>query len=169
MPRTAVEPRRFVVHEHRATHLHYDVRLELDGVLKSWAVPKGPSMRPGERRLAVRVPDHPVSYIGFEGVIPEGQYGAGPVVVWDRGTWVAADEGSPSAALRRGRFAFLLRGRKLRGGFALARLAAGRTGKEWLLVKKADEHADPSWQLDTELTSGRLRVLRRRTPPCESA
>jgi bifunctional non-homologous end joining protein LigD len=169
MPRTAAESGRFVVHEHRATRLHYDFRLELDGVLKSWAVPKGPSMRPGERRLAVRVPDHPVSYIGFQGVIPEGQYGAGPVVVWDRGAWVAAEDGSPSVALRRGRFAFVLRGRKLRGGFALARLAAGRTGKEWLLVKKADEHADPSWRLDTELTPGRLRVLRRRTPSCESA
>jgi bifunctional non-homologous end joining protein LigD len=167
--RTATESGRFVVHEHRATRLHYDFRIELDGVLKSWAVPKGPSMRPGDRRLAVRVPDHPVSYIGFEGVVPEGQYGAGPVVVWDRGAWVAAEERAPSAALRRGRFPFALRGRKLRGRFALARLAAGRTGKEWLLVKKADEHADPSWRLATELTPRRIRALRRRTPPCASA
>jgi bifunctional non-homologous end joining protein LigD len=168
MSRTAAESGRFVVHEHRASRLHYDFRLELDGTLKSWAVPKGPSMKPGDRRLAVRVPDHPVSYIGFQGVIPAGQDGAGPVVVWDRGTWVAAEEGSPSAALRRGRFAFALRGTKLRGGFALARLATGRTGKEWLLVKKADARADPSWRLATELTPGRLRALRSRTPPCES-
>lgn len=169
MPRAAAESGRFVVHEHRATRLHYDFRLELGGVLKSWAVPRGPSMSPGDRRLAVRVPDHPLSYAGFEGIIPEGQYGAGPVVVWDRGTWFAAEEGAPAAALRRGRLAFVLRGRKLRGGFALARLGAGRTGKEWLLIKKGDGHADPSWRLETELTPRRLRALRRRTPPCESA
>jgi bifunctional non-homologous end joining protein LigD len=168
VPRTGATGR-FVVHEHRATRLHYDFRLELDGALKSWAVPKGPSMNPRDRRLAVRVPDHPLSYIGFEGIIPEGQYGAGPVVVWDRGTWVAAGEGSPSAGLRGGSLAFVLRGKKLRGGFALARLGGGRTGKEWLLIKKADEHADPTWRLASELTPGRLRTLRERTPPCESA
>ena len=157
------------MHEHKATRLHYDFRLELAGVLKSWAVPKGPSMNPADRRLAVVVPDHPVEYIGFQGVIPSGQYGAGPVVVWDRGTYEVREGGSPRAQLRAGKLAFVLKGRKLRGGFALARLRTGRTGKEWLLMKKGDAHADPSWKLRTELTRARLARLATRTPPCETA
>lgn len=160
---------RFVVHEHKASHHHYDFRLEVAGVLKSWAVPKGPSMNPAERRLAVRVPDHPVGYIGFQGIIPSGQYGAGPVVVWDRGTYRIADGGNPQAQLRAGKVAFVLSGRKLKGGFALARLGRGRTGKEWLLMKKGDAHADRSWKLRTELTRARLARLRQRTPSCQTA
>jgi bifunctional non-homologous end joining protein LigD len=158
-----------VVHEHRATHLHYDFRLELEGVLKSWAIPKGPSMSPDDRRLAVRVPDHPVEYIDFEGVIPAGRYGAGPVVVWDHGTYeVPEGTASPRAQLRGGALSFVLRGRTLKGGFALARLRRGRTGKEWLLVKKHDAQAQPGWKLTSKLTRGRLGRLAERTPPCET-
>lgn len=161
--------RRFVVHEHRATHLHYDFRLEIGGVLKSWAVPKGPSMSPADKRLAVLVPDHPLEYIDFEGIIPAGQYGAGPVVVWDHGTWEVAEGDSPEAGIKAGKLAFVLRGKKLKGGFALARFAAGRTGKEWLLMKKKDEAADPAWRLETELTPRRVKALAERPPPCEAS
>lgn len=160
---------RFVVHEHKATRLHYDFRLELDGVFKSWAVPKGPSMNPVDRRLAVMVPDHPTEYGRFQGIIPSGQYGAGSVVVWDRGTYQVRKDGSPRAQLRAGKLAFVLKGKKLKGGFALARLRTGKTGKEWLLMKKADTYADPSWKLRTELTRARLARLAVRTPPCETA
>jgi bifunctional non-homologous end joining protein LigD len=160
---------RFVVHEHKATRLHYDFRLELDGVLKSWAIPKGPSLNPTDRRLAVMVPDHPVEYIDFEGIIPPGQYGAGPVVVWDHGTYEVPEGGSPGAQLRAGKLAFLLKGMKLKGGFALARLRSGRTGTEWLLMKKGDAHAVPGWKLASELTPARLRRLAERRPPCETA
>ena len=134
---------RFVVHEHKATRLHYDFRLEMEGVLKSWAVPKGPSMNPADKRLAVMVADHSVEYIDFEGIIPEGSYGAGPVVVWDDGSYEQTEPGAPGSQLEVGKFAFILRGKKLRGGFALARFARGETGKEWLLMKKKDEYADP--------------------------
>ncbi len=161
--------RRFVVHEHKATRLHYDFRLEMGGVLKSWAIPKGPSMNPADKRLAVMVADHPVEYIDFEGIIPEGSYGAGPVVVWDHGTYEATEVGAPGSQLEGGKFAFILKGQKLRGAFALARFARGETGKEWLLMKKKDEHADPSWTLRSDLTSKRLKGLAVKTPPCETS
>jgi bifunctional non-homologous end joining protein LigD len=168
MPRPTA-PLRFVVHEHKATRLHYDFRLELGGVLRSWAVPKGPSMNPADKRLAVLVEDHPLEYADFEGIIPPGQYGAGPVVVWDRGTWEPAEAGDPAAALRQGKLAFVLHGERLRGGFALARLARGKGGKDWLLMKRKDAAADPSWTLQSALTPGRLERLRVKVPPCESA
>jgi bifunctional non-homologous end joining protein LigD len=131
--------RSFVIQKHDARQLHYDFRLELDGVLKSWAVPKGPSLVPGEKRLAVHVEDHPIEYGRFEGVIPEGEYGAGKVKIWDRGEW--SPDGDPREGLARGKLSFKLRGKKLHGGWALVRMhgRAGRNGKEnWLLIKERD-------------------------------
>lgn len=159
---------RFVVHEHKASRLHYDFRLEIGSVLKSWAIPKGPSMNPADKRLAVMVQDHPIEYIDFEGIIPPGQYGAGPVVVWDHGTFEVVAPGDPQAQLKAGRFAFILKGQKLTGAFALARFAKRKSGKEWLLMKKKDARADSSWTLKSDLTPTRLRRLTVKTPPCET-
>jgi bifunctional non-homologous end joining protein LigD len=133
------EPLQFVVQKHGARRLHYDFRLELDGVLKSWAVPKGPSLVPGERRLAVATEDHPLAYAAFEGVIPRGEYGAGPVVVWDRGYWSC--EGDPRAGLKRGRLDFTLEGEKLRGGWRLVRMGEEGDKENWLLMKRRDAAA----------------------------
>lgn len=141
-PRRARREPSFVVQKHAARRLHYDFRLELDGVLLSWSVPKGPSLDPGTRRLAVRTEDHPLEYAGFEGIIPEGEYGGGTVVVWDRGTW--HPESDPHEALRRGRLTFELFGEKLRGRWHLVRTrgdAAGRDRESWLLFKGRDDAA----------------------------
>lgn len=158
---------RFVVHEHKATRLHYDFRLEMGGVLKSWAVPKGPSMNTADKRLAVMVADHPLVYADFEGIIPEGTYGAGPVVVWDEGTYVPL-EGEPLQGIKAGKLAVELKGKRLKGGFALALMKGRGTGKEWLLMKKKDAHADPNWTLETALTPEKLKRLKVRIPPCET-
>ncbi|MBC7131238.1 ATP-dependent DNA ligase [Candidatus Bathyarchaeota archaeon] len=117
---------RFVVQRHQATHLHYDFRLEMDGVLKSWAVPKEPPLEPGIRRLAVEVEDHPLSYINFEGIIPEGQYGAGKVEIWDKGTYTLKNRSQD-------KIDFNLNGEKLKGNYVLIRL---KGDKNWLLIKK---------------------------------
>jgi len=144
--RPTVDKPIFVIQKHDASTLHYDFRLEVDGVLKSWAVPKGPSTNPRLRRLAVPTEDHPMEYADFEGVIPEGEYGGGTVLVWDRGTYrnLRQEDEKPvsmSEALAQGRVAVWLEGKKLRGGYALI-----RTGKSddarWLLIKMKDEEAD---------------------------
>ena len=132
---------RFVIQHHAASTDHYDFRLEIDGVLASWAVPKGPSTNPKDKRMARRTEDHPMEYEDFEGIIPEGEYGAGRVIVWDRGTYTNEGKHDIADALKRGHLSFRLDGEKLRGGYALTRF---RTGKDeaWLLVKKSDEDAD---------------------------
>jgi bifunctional non-homologous end joining protein LigD len=133
--------RRFVVQRHRARRLHYDLRLEHDGVLLSWAVPKGPTLDPGVRRLAAQVEDHPLEYVDFEGVIPSREYGGGDVIVWDRGTWAPADR-DVDKALRKGDLHFDLDGEKLHGRFALVR---SKDSKDWLLIHKHDDSAVPGW------------------------
>lgn len=161
---------RFVVHEHHAKRLHYDFRLEIGGVLKSWAVPKGPSLDPADKRLAVMVPDHPLEYIDFEAIIPEGHYGAGPVVVWDSGEFVPIDADDPEAALAKGRLSFALKGKKLKGTFALAKMThlPKSTGKEWLLMKKKDGHATEGYAITAALTPARLKGLKVQAPSCET-
>ena len=124
----------FVVQKHDASRLHYDFRLEIDGVLKSWAVPKGPSLNPKDKRLAVMTEDHPLDYADFEGVIPDGLYGAGPVIVWDTGVV----DGELEAGLRKGHMSFTLHGKKLKGEWSLVQL---KGGKNWLLIKKDDGFA----------------------------
>lgn len=140
---------RFVVQKHRATRLHYDFRLEMEGVLKSWAVPKGPSLDPADKRLAMMVEDHPVSYFDFEGVIPPGNYGAGTVMVWDTGTWEPL--GDAAAMLEKGDLKFRLHGEKLNGDFVLAHMKSrrpGSKGTEWLLIKHRDQAVVPGYDID---------------------
>ncbi|HTS57848.1 MAG TPA: DNA polymerase ligase N-terminal domain-containing protein [Terriglobales bacterium] len=159
---------RFVVQKHRATRLHYDFRLEMDGVLKSWAVPKGPSLDPSDKRLAMQVEDHPVSYFDFEGIIPEGNYGAGTVMVWDVGKWeplspqpvrgkfVPGTDAEASAMLEKGDLKFRLHGERLKGDFALVHIKsrrAGSKGTEWLMIKKQDDYAVPGFDIEAYETS----------------
>src|SRR5215469_3904585 len=164
---------RFVVQKHEATRLHYDFRLEMEGVLKSWAVPKGPSLDPADKRLAMQVEDHPVSYFDFEGNIPEGNYGAGSVMVWDVGTWaplspVAVNgkyplgtEADAVAMLAKGDLKFRLNGKRLKGDFALVKMKGrrpGSKGNEWLMIKKHDEYVEEGYdagEIDESVLSGR--------------
>jgi len=141
----------FVIHKHDARNLHYDLRLEVNGVLKSWAVPKGPSLDPGVKRLAVATEDHPLEYAYFEGVIPEGEYGAGAVIVWDKGTYInVTGKGKKcydmSEAIAQGHAVVWLDGKKIRGGFALNRFRRGRQ-EQWLLIKLNDREANPNIDL----------------------
>ena len=133
----------FVVQKHAATSLHYDFRLEIGGVMASWAVPKGPSTDPAEKRLAMRVEDHPMSWNDFEGVIPDGTYGAGTVIVWDRGGFRNEGETSLEEGLAEGHLRVWLEGEKLRGGWSLRRMK-GQQKESWLLMKRRDEEADPN-------------------------
>ena len=132
---------RFVVQKHDATRLHYDFRLEVDGVLVSWAVPRGPSFDPRQKRLAVLTEDHPMDYAGFEGYIPDGEYGGGPVIVWDAGIYHNLSSRSMADGLRHGHVKVWLEGEKLQGGFALTRT----DGKQWLMVKVRDAAADADY------------------------
>jgi bifunctional non-homologous end joining protein LigD len=158
---------KFVVHEHHATRLHYDFRLEIARVFKSWAIPKGPSMNPADKRLAVMVDDHPLEYGEFEGIIPHGQYGAGPVLIWDSGEF--QPEGDPGSALKEGRLSFTLKGKKLQGGFALVLMKGRGSGKDWLLIKAQDSFAKRDWKIKEELTPARKKKLAEKTPPCEAS
>jgi bifunctional non-homologous end joining protein LigD len=154
---------RFVVQKHRASRLHYDFRLELDGVLLSWAVPKGPSLDPADKRLAMQVEDHPVSYFDFEGIIPEDNYGAGSVMVWDVGTWqplssipvdgkyVGTTDQEARTMMAKGDLKFRLSGERLNGDFALIKMKgrrAGSKGNEWLLIKKHDQYEVEDYDID---------------------
>jgi bifunctional non-homologous end joining protein LigD len=136
--------RRFVIQKHDASHLHFDLRLELDGVFKSWALPRGPSLDPKEKRLAVEVEDHPLEYGDFEGTIPEGEYGGGTVQLWDRGYWTPEGDKSPEVALKSGNLKFRLDGQRLHGSWVLVRMKRDRNGGKrtnWLLIKHRDEFA----------------------------
>ena len=172
--------RRFVVQRHRARRLHYDLRFEIGGVLPSWAVPKGPTLDPDVRRIAVHVEDHPIEYLNFEGVIPRGQYGAGDVIVWDRGTWEPHATDDPAAAIDAGEFHADLDGEKLHGRFILVR-TGGPGSDQWLLVHKHDEFAVKGWDPEDyprSVLSGRTndevradpeRVWRSDLPPSEAS
>jgi bifunctional non-homologous end joining protein LigD len=145
----------FVIQKHDASHLHYDLRLEQDGVMKSWAVPKGPSLDPSVKRLAMEVEDHPIEYNSFEGTIPKGEYGGGTVMLWDRGTYeYGGTDPDPIEGLRRGYqkgdFKFVLHGKRLKGSWALVRMRRNQSGKpQWLLIKHRDEYAVP----DSDVTA----------------
>src|SRR6266404_6772363 len=132
----------YLVQKHDATRLHYDFRLELDGVLLSWAVTKGPSLNPADKRLAVRTEDHPISYGTFEGTIPKGQYGGGTVMLWDKGTWEPTVD--PQAGLKKGHLSFVLHGERLKGGWDLIRMRGDDKRENWLLIKEKDNHARKS-------------------------
>src|SRR5215213_3335027 len=149
--------RRFVVQRHRASRLHYDFRLEIGDVLASWAVPKGPSLKPADRRMAVHVEDHPLSYFDFEGVIPKGEYGGGDVIVWDWGTFEPEETDDPGKAVAKGELKFRLHGEKLHGRFTLVKTRGYQAGKDdWLLIhKKDDEFSDPSWDVDAHPRSAK--------------
>jgi bifunctional non-homologous end joining protein LigD len=157
VPTPAGGRRRFVVQRHRARRLHYDFRLEVDGVLVSWAVPRGPTLEPTVRRLAVHVEDHPLEYETFEGVIPAGEYGGGDVIVWDRGTWAPHGTDDPAAAVRDGELHLDLDGERLQGRFILVRSDRSSDGSggrsQWLLLHKRDEHAEEGWDPEDHPTS----------------
>ncbi len=150
----------FVIQKHAATRTHFDFRLEHDGVLKSWAVTKGPSLDPSQKRLAVMTEDHPLEYGGFEGVIPKGEYGGGPVMLWDAGTWEPI--GDPDEGLAKGDLKFRLHGKRLNGEYVLVRMKPrkeDRGRQNWLLIKKRDEYAgdgnEPTQEFDTSVKTGR--------------
>lgn len=148
-PRKRTKRLRFVIQKHRASALHYDFRLEWDGVLLSWAVPKGPSLDPSVKRLAMHVEDHPIEYAKFEGVIPAGEYGGGTVMIWDHGTWTP-DDPDVAKHLAKGDLKFTLDGKKLSGSWVLVRTRGYQGGKSWLLIKHRDESASATGDVTTD-------------------
>lgn len=156
---------RFVVQEHHATRLHYDFRMEAGGVLKSWAVPKGPSMNPKDKRLAVMTEDHPVKYLNFEGTIPEGNYGAGVMHIWDTGTYELEDEKSYKKALEAGKVKFKLHGEKLQGTFQLVKLKNSEKN-EWLLIKSSDDFSVETAYDATKISHESSGVKKKPGPKC---
>src|SRR5579872_3562607 len=150
--KTAGPRLRFVIQKHRASRLHYDFRLEADGVLKSWAIPKGPSFDPKDKRLAMHVEDHPMDYRTFEGIIPEGNYGAGEVIVWDQGTYRLAEGTDPAAEIGKGKIKFVMSGKKMHGEFTLVRIRGRESdsGDPWLLVKDHDQYVDPDYDVEKD-------------------
>ena len=165
----AVHGDTFVVQKHRATRLHYDFRLAIDGTLKSWAVPKGPSLSTADKRLAVMTEDHPLDYAGFEGSIPAGNYGAGTVMVWDRGTFFVEGKDDALTQVHKGEIKFSLNGEKLRGSFVLVKLKQSQKGNEWLMIKHKDAAEDPKWNVDQHdgsvLTGRVLDEIAKEEPP----
>ncbi len=165
---------RFVVQKHAARRLHYDLRLEIDGTLKCWAVPKGPTLDPTEKRLAVMTEDHPLKYLDFEAVIPEGNYGAGTMIVWDTGLYRLEDGLPAGQQVERGELKFRLEGQKLHGSFVLVRLKPkkGSKGNDWLLIKHRDEYATPDWDVEaypeSAVTGRTLEEVRQDLPPGQS-
>src|SRR5215472_6373875 len=143
----------FCVQRHDATRLHYDFRLEVDGTLKSWAVPKGPSLEPLSKNLAVHVEDHPLDYGNFEGNIPKGEYGGGSVMLWDRGVYELLGDAPAAAQIERGDLKFRLHGQKLRGEFALVKMRNRGKGNEWLIIKKKDAEAKTGWSIENHARS----------------
>ncbi len=138
----------FYIQRHDATRLHYDFRLEIGGVLVSWAVPKGPSLEPLSKHLAMHVEDHPLDYGSFEGNIPKGEYGGGSVMLWDRGVWELLGDADAQAQIARGDLKFRLHGEKIKGEFALIHMRGRGKGNEWLLIKKKDDEARPRWNIE---------------------
>jgi bifunctional non-homologous end joining protein LigD len=162
----------FCVQRHDATRLHYDFRLEVDGVLKSWAVPKGPTLDPAVRHFAAHVEDHPIDYGDFEGNIPAGNYGAGSVMLWDRGTFELLGDAPAAEQFARGDFKFRLHGEKLNGSFALVHMKGRGKGNEWLLIKKRDEYAVSGWDVEAHaysVLSGRTQEEIARNMPARKA
>src|SRR5436309_2435612 len=159
----------FVVQKHRATRLHYDFRLAIDGTLKSWAVPKGPSQSHADKRLAVMTEDHPLDYANFEGKIPEGNYGAGTVMVWDRGTFQMEGDLDALKQLEKGEIKFSLNGEKLRGSFVLVKLKHSEKGNEWLMIKHKDAAEDSAWNIENHdgsvLTGRTIDQIKEELPP----
>jgi bifunctional non-homologous end joining protein LigD len=168
-PASLVHGDTFVVQKHSATRLHYDFRLAVDGTLKSWAVPKGPSLNPEDKRLAVQTEDHPLDYAGFEGKIPEGNYGAGTVMVWDRGTFSPIGDADALTQIERGEIKFHLNGEKLRGSFVLVKLKHGEKKNEWLMIKHKDADVDAAWDVDAHdgsvLTGRVIEEIAEELPP----
>jgi bifunctional non-homologous end joining protein LigD len=154
-PARSATRRSFVIQKHRATALHYDFRLEIGDAMPSWAVPKGPSVDTRQKRLAMQVEDHPLEYAGFEGIIPEGEYGGGTVMIWDEGTYEMLDDVDPAVALRKGELRFVLHGKKLQGRWTLVRTGPNK----WLLIKGRDKDASTTDITETHPRSVRTKRL----------